>query len=453
VARKQAILMAAAILVAVNCCWGQVQGAASQNSGPASPIGSETTANTASSAPGDNRPPSGAQPVGLGIGGSNSVNISLNANQAWDSRPPVSISSTNSWEPETTFGGELQLNLDTVKAHTRLNYDGSAIVYPNGSPSWRSYQNFGFSQDVRLGRWTLTGADTLNYTPNSPYGGYGYGLAPASGGSSSAVLNPQYVPNQSILTPFASSYFNTVLGQVEYGLSRRSSWTANGSYGILRYPDSNLYDTNQLMASTGYNYSLTARDAIFATYNYSDFRYLAYDSIFTSQSVQLGYSRKVSGRISFQVSGGPQFTNATALGAGQKQIQFSGSANLVYSRGYTNLGLTYFAGTTAGSGVMTGAQTNNVQATIGHSFSHAWTSSFSVGYSNNRGLVQAQSYDSLYVSPALRRSVTRNFGLTFNYTYQKQLTQTTCAGLVCGDFDRSFASVGIDYRFKPIRLE
>ena len=211
------------------------------------------------------------------------------------------------------------------------------------------------------------------------------------------VVNPQYVPNQSVLTPFAASYFNTVVGQVEYGLSRRSSWTASGSYGIVRYPDSDLYNTNQLIASTGYNRSLTAKDSIFGTYNYSQFSYLAYNSNFTSQNVQFGYARKVTGRMSFRVTAGPEFTNAIALGANQKQIQFSGSANLAYSRGYTDIGLSYFAGATGGSGVMTGAQTQNVQFTIGHSFSRAWTTSFSAGYSNNSGLVQQQSYNSVYL--------------------------------------------------------
>ena len=67
---------------------------------------------------------------------------------------------------------------------------------------------------MKVGRWTLTAADTLNYSPNSPFGGYGYTLAPAQQlRRHSSVVNPQYVPNQSILTPYTSSYFNTVLGQ------------------------------------------------------------------------------------------------------------------------------------------------------------------------------------------------------------------------------------------------
>ena len=452
--RKQPVLVVGIVFTAAMVCWGQTAGNSARTSGPSDPTTESSASATTQAATSDNKPPSGAQPVGLGIGGNNTLNISLNANQAWDSDPPVAVSSPNSWQPETSFGGTLQLGFDTVKSQTRLNYNGSAIVYPNGSPGWRSYQDFGFSQDLKIGRWTLTAADMLNYTPNSPFGGYGYGLAPAGLTSTSTpVVNPQYVPNQSVLTPFAASYFNTVVGQVEYGLSRRSSWTASGSYGIVRYPDSDLYNTNQLIASTGYNRSLTAKDSIFGTYNYSQFSYLAYNSNFTSQNVQFGYARKVTGRMSLRVTAGPEFTNAIALGANQKQIQFSGSANLAYSRGYSDIGLSYFAGATGGSGVMTGAQTENFQFTIGHAFSRAWTTSFSAGYSNNSGLVQQQSYNSVFFSPAVRRSINRNLGLSFNYAYQKQLTQSSCVGLVCGNFSRNFVGAGIDYRFRPIRLE
>ena len=292
------------------------------------PSSSDATAVARAPAASDSLPPSGAQPLGLGMGGRKELNISLNASQSWDSSPPVAVQSLNSWEPAISFGGALRLNFDVAKAQTFLSYNGNGIAYPNGNPVFTTYQNFGFSQNVKMGRWTLTAADTLNYSPDSTFGGYGNTLTPAGTTSiNSSVVNPQYVPNQTILTPYASSYFNTVLGQIEYGLSRRSSWTATGSYGLLRYPDSSLNNTNQLVASTGYNRSLTARDSIFATYSYSEFQFTTYSTSFTSQNVQIGYSRTVSGRLSFQASGGPEFTNATSIGAAQKQVQFAGAAN------------------------------------------------------------------------------------------------------------------------------
>jgi hypothetical protein len=453
VVSRQTVLITTIVLMAA-LGWAQDTRVAKQTKQTAA-AGNDKNSGTPSepAAVPDNKPPSGALPLGLGIGGEKLLNISLNASQSWDSSPPVALSTPKSWEPEPSFGGALRLSFDTIKSQTRLNYSGNVLAFPNGDPTWRTYQDVGFSQSVNMGRWTLTAADTFNYSPNSPFGGYGLGLTANSGAVASSTINPQYVPNQSILTTYAASYFNTALGQVEYGLTHRLSWTATGSYGIMRFPDSALYDSNQLLASTGYNHSLTARDAIFGTYNYSEFHYTLINSSFTSQNIQFGYSHKVTGRMSFQASGGPQFTNTTSLGTKQKQIRFSGAASLAYSRGYTSLALTYFAGTTAGSGVLTGAQTQNVQFTVGRTFSRAWTTDLSCGYSNNSGLVQQQSYDSFYVAPAIRRAVTRNLGLSFNYSYQRQLTQSACSGPVCGTVSRNLLTAGIDYRFRPIHLE
>lgn len=449
---RQNVLILTLVFGVSSLSWAQSAGGASQATS-ASGSATESSSTEVSAAPiPDNRPPSGAQPVGLGLGGRKELNISLNGNQSWDSNAALN-SGSSSWEPVPSFGGALRLSFDTAKSQTVLNYSGNAIAYPDQTPVWTTYQNLAFSQSVRIGRWTLTGIDTFSYSPNSPFGGYGYGLTPDNNVVASNVINSQFVPNQSILTPSTNNYFNTVVGQLEYDISRRSSWTASGSYGTLHFFDSGFYNVNQVVASTGYNHSLTSRDAIFATYNFSEFYYTNFNTNFSSQNVQLGYSRKVTGRMSLVLSGGPEFTDAISIGASQRQIQFAGNANLVYGRGRTNLALTYFAGTTGGSGVFTGAQTQNAQFTIGRSFSRDWSTSFSTGYSHNSGLVQQQTYNLFFISPSIRRAVTRNLGVSFNYSYQKQLTQSNCTGLVCGTLYRNFLSAGIDYRFRPIHLE
>ena len=255
------------------------------------------------------------------------------------------------------------------------------------------------------------------------------------------------------LTPATSNYFNTVVGQLEYGISRRSSWTASGSYGTLHFFNSDLYNVNQVVASTGYNHSMTARDTVFVNYNYSEFSYIQFNSSFSSQNVQLGYSRRITGRLSFLVSGGPELTDATSVGAAQKQVQFAGNANLAYGRGRTSVSATYFAGTTGGSGVFTGAQTQNVQASVGRSFGRDWSTSLAAGYSHNSGLAQQQTYNLFFISPSIRRGLTRNLGVSFNYSYQEQPAQSNCTGFVCSTLSRNFMSVGVDYRFRPIHLE
>lgn len=397
-------------------------------------------------------PGSGAQPLGFGIGGRKQLDIGLSFTQSWDSNAGTTVAGSN-WEPATSFGGSLQLTRETRTNRTLLNYSGNGIAYVNRNPSWTTYQNFGFSQNFKVGRWGFAVADNLNYTPNSPYGGYGEALATPDTDGNSSVLKPQYVPNQSILTPTTSSYFNSVLGQVEYGISRRSSWTASGAYGFLRYPNADFHNTNQITASTGYNYSISARNAISLTYSYNQFKYTQIASDFTTQNVQFGFSHILAGRFSLQASGGVEFIDSSNLGQSQKSAQFSGTGTLDYSRAHTSLGLSYFAGSTGGSGVLTGASTQDVRFRIGQQFGRKWSGSASVGYSHNGGLFEQQSYDTLFASPGIRRALTRNMGLSFNYTYQRQLTNSTCTTASCGSLSRNFLTVGIDYKFRPIPLE
>jgi hypothetical protein len=402
----------------------------------------------------DFQPASGAQPFSLGVGGRKQTDISLYTTQSWDSAGYAGSSSGSSWNPTTSFGGSLQLGLDRENSQTTLNYNGRAIFYPNRPDHvWNSYQTLDFSRSVKLGRWGLTAIDSFSLSPDSPFGGYGFGLPVGGTAPGDPILNPQYVPNQSILTSYATNYSNSVTGQVSYGFSRRASVTASVGYGILRFTDAGFQNTNQITASTGYNHSLTAKDSISATYSFGRMAYIRSGSNFVTHTMQFGYSHKLNGRFSIQLAGGPQVLDMSSLGVSNVVVQSSASASLLYSKARTSLSFAYFRGTTGGSGVLTGATTQSAQARIGREFGKGWKTSLAVGYANNSGLVQQQTYNAIFVSPGMRRAVTRNFGLTFNYSYEHQLASSNCVSLACGDVGRNLLSVGVDYRFRPIRLE
>jgi hypothetical protein len=415
--------------------------------------GVQTQATTADySRPGEDfQPASGAQPFSLGVGERKELDISLFATQSWDSIGYGGNANGTNWQPNSSFGGSLQLALDRKNSQTVLNYNGHAIAYPDREPVWNSYQTLGFSHSVRIGRWALTAIDSFSLSPNSPFGGYGFGLPGGGSAAGQPILNAQYFPNQSILTSYATNYFNSTTGQLSYGLSRRSSVTASVAYGILRFTGSSFQNSNQVTASTGYNYSLTAKDSISATYSFGRIAFTG--SNYVSHTMQLGYSHKLNGRFSLLLSGGPEVIDTANLGFSGVRVQSSGNASLLYSKARTSLSLSYFRGTTGGSGVLAGATTQSAQVSIGQEISKAWTTSLAVGYANNSGLVQQQNYNAVYISPGMRRAVTRNLGLTFNYSYQHQVASSNCVLAVCGNVGGNFLSVGVDYRFRPIRLE
>jgi hypothetical protein len=435
------------VLVLAPLCWGQ-----DTSSAPSTSTDAPSSAATYTRPAEDFQPASGAQPFSLGVGGRKQMDITLYATQSWDSAGNGNYSGTN-WQPTSSFGGSLNLGLDRQNSQTSLTYNGHAIAYLNRPDHvWSPYQTFGVSHNVNIGRWGLTAIDSFSLSPDSPFGGFGFGL-PSGSAAGQPILNPQYVPNQSILTSYATNYLNSVTGQVSYGLSRRASVTASVAYGILRFTNSSFQNTNQITAATGYNYSLTAKDSISATYSFGHMAYTDFSSSYVSHTMQLGYTHKLNGRFSLQFMGGPEIVDTSSLGFSDIRVQSSGNASLLYSKVRTNLSLSYFRGATGGSGVLTGATTQSAQGNISREISKKLTASLSVGYSNNRGLVQQQSYDAVYVSPSLRRALTRNLGFTLNYSYQHQVASANCVISVCGDVGRNLVSVGLDYKLRPIRLE
>ena len=93
---------------------------------------------------------------------------------------------------------------------------------------------------------------------------------------------------------------------------------------------------------------------------------------------------------------------------------------------------TYFGGTTGGSGVLTGAQTAE-RSDFGWTFFWSrvddeflsWIFATIAVWYNNRPITW-------YFSPSIRRELTSNLGVSFNYSYQRQPAESSCTGLVCG---------------------
>lgn len=398
----------------------------------------------------DQRPLSGAQPFSLGISGRKEMRISLTGSQSWDSNPSVTSGTGNGFASVTTAGGYVSIDREVTGSQTTLSYSGNMVHYTNTQPSFSTLQSLNASQNFQLGRWSLTGADTFTYVPNSLLGGSSFLPMPTG---DTAVIKPQYLADQSILTPYGAQYSNSVLGQLGYGLSRRTSLTASGTYGFSKFVDFSLYDFNQASGTAGYNYSLSAKDTVAVSYTYSLYRYENFNSEFHTQSVQLSYGRRVAGRLSFQAGGGPQFITSGGLTAAENNISYSGNAGLTYQRNRDSLSISYFTGATAGAGVLYGANTSSVQFSFSREFSRNWSGSTTVGYTRNSDLTNSSRlYQGVFFSGNLHWAFQRSAGIGFNYNYQHQLSDN-CVGLACGDVNRNIAGISFDWSFRPINLE
>ena len=209
----------------------------------------------------------------------------------------------------TTFSyllGSLDLSHVTDRSQLLVHYTGGGMFssYVNSA-----IQDLEFSYNFKWQRWSLLVGDQVSYLSQSPFGFGGVGgLAFLNGNSQlnlGLFLNPSWTPNQTIPTIIVPRLSNTVVSQIEYKLSPRSSWTASGSFGTLNFLGAGYINSTQAQFQTGYNYLINP-----AKLGRSDLPLRCLPVHLSRQAiqdhvVQLGYGRYVTGRLSFRVAAGP----------------------------------------------------------------------------------------------------------------------------------------------------
>ena len=89
--------------------------------------------------------------------------------------------------------------------------------------------------------------------------------------------------------------------------------------------------------------------------------------------VKFGYARYVTGRLSFQVAAGPSVVMLRGVLTGSaNNVSWALDSALNYKWDRTTLLLSYDHLVTGGSGVLVGAQTGQVEATVERKLSPRW---------------------------------------------------------------------------------
>ena len=125
-------------------------------------------------------------------------------------------------------------------------------------------------KNIRFRTWNLLLDDQAQYSQGSNFGAAGMEGMGATNTqanlpnlqSTSTSLQPDLLPNQSILTGRISRITNTALIELDAHLGAHDTATLEASYGLLHFNSSLLTDTNQLSVVGGYNRKMTARDSI-----------------------------------------------------------------------------------------------------------------------------------------------------------------------------------------------
>jgi len=432
--QTQLLIIIAATFFVPPGLWGQQEPTSVEEPAPTA-TGSDEQAEVEGSSPPltpDPRPLSGAEELRVEspARSRNFVLPSLRTTLFGDSNRTILSRGTAGVEVSGSIVGGLTVQQVSRRSEFALDYQGGGMLYARNSELNAMMHQFGFTETYQGRRWGLMIGDRLSLLPESPFGFAGFGGSFGVGGRFGSNLgswNPVFNSNQSLFTGRGSRIANSALTQIQYNASSRSSFTISGSYGLLRFREPGYIESDFGQATVGYNYAINRRDNIALTYGVSLFRYQGIDYEMNAHYAQIAYSHRVTGRVAFQMAGGPQLVIAHS-GVSGKQSRASWTAHtaLHYRRPRTSFEFSYAHYTSNGSGLLLGASTDQFRTSVGVRLTRNWHWSLSPGYSRNEQLRQgptvgtASAYNSVYASTGLSRTLGRYADLSLHYVLQEQ---------------------------------
>jgi len=407
-------------------------------------------------------PPSGAQQLSIpGTQLANSFDASALFSASGDSAV-INAQGQPGWGANEIAGGQLTLDRSGKSAQFSLAYSGGGVFYqPSAQYPDAMYQTLSLSQQFTWSRLTLRLLDQFSYSPNSLFGGAGTGgpgLLAASG-PGSTTLNPTYGANNTILTGQTRLLNNAAIAEIQYDLSARSSFTVTGSYGVLDYIGAGYISSHDYVLSAGYNYMFTAKDTVDVSYSLTETHYTGSQQAVNFQQINAGYGRQVSGRLVFQISGGPELIAFHDYTPSEGNVvTWNLTAGLQYRLRRSGFSANFTRGANAGSGVFYGSISDSVTGGVNHQFSRFLTGAVNVGYSINHNLTivpgVANQYQNYFVGASLGRQLGRYAQLSVNYGAQQQPYGGICPVTNCGT-NRILQTIGValNLHIHPIGAE
>jgi hypothetical protein len=348
-------------------------------------------------------------------------------------------SSTSGWSATNYVTGDLSLLEAWSRSQLALNYSGGASFSSDSTVGTSGFQQLAFAESFQLNRWLVQIVDEFSQLPQS---GFGFGVGTTLGvpgvggtlGPTVPTIGNNYSPNQSVFGGFGPRYSNATVAEATYQLTRRSSITASGSYGILHFEDAGNIDTDSVFGSLGYNYQLSHKDNVGFFYEFSSFHFPGNPQAYGTQTVSAAYSRKITGRVAFSLYGGPQFTSLR-VAVGPTSSTTNGYASVFLNYKFSNGGISghYMHGISGGSGVFTGSILDEVGLSVSRRLTRQWNASVHVGYAHNRnvvnsaGTVSNPSYDDWYVGVGFGRPLGRNMTVSLAYSASFETNNPGCS--------------------------
>jgi hypothetical protein len=378
---------------------------------------------------------------------------------------------------QSTYTGSL--TLQRIQKHSQLNlsYAGGAFFYsqplqgvtlPNTRP-FGTFHQLGLTEQVSTRRWKWLIGDQGSYLPETPSGFAGFGGLMSFGGgmggaalANAPALGSSFNPDQSILTGQSRRLSNSVMTQLEYDASGRSSFTATASFGALQFLEPGFIDSRFWTFMAGYNHRLSQHDEVAVSYVDSYYRFSGPNSGFLNRGLSILYGHQITGRLSLQISVAPTVNQvAQPLGGVSTKSFFGTFDSLQYRTPKWDTTLSFERNTSGGSGVLPGAEVDSLQGNIGRQLSRKIRGSIQFSHSYDQSLAQESTlarrseYEVYQAGFSLTREFGRHISAYLNYNFQRQTSNDpVCVGTSCTNtFLRQVGGVGINWHAQPIKID
>ncbi|MGA7829836.1 MAG: hypothetical protein WCA21_02625 [Terracidiphilus sp.] len=332
-------------------------------------------------------------------------------------------------ESSTLSGDASYQNANPVRPFSLTYVGGRMWNNSGGSYGLGYFQHLLVSQGILKRHWSLNLSNDVSLMPEAPITGFA-GIPGVSGPPSVPGQ-----PSQQILTLNTRSVDNMSTVNFTRSIDHATSLSATGSYGILRFPDGNGLQVNQLLITPQIIRRLNALNSIFCSYSLSRFSYPGYAVDTDTQSFPCGYLRIWNRRFSTSISAGPERVSTSGGTATPPTIGLFLSAGVNYQQRSTSAALSYTQTTTGNGGALIafGSRNHDVNANFSRQFGKNLTISAFGAYMRTQALIEIGALNlnlggvtnSKFGGASASRPLGRYLNINASYTAVQQSSSAT----------------------------
>ncbi|GAC1644393.1 MAG: hypothetical protein NVS9B15_01440 [Acidobacteriaceae bacterium] len=357
-------------------------------------------------------------------------------------------------------GGGFNFSTRSHHSDLQLRYSGGDVFSDNNFKANasgktrsrnRSFHDVSASDSYTLRRFSVQLTDSFNYSPDqSRLGGGIAGIGGLGSGVGGLGFGNPGLPGLALVQLGTASYSNATSLQTDYQLSKRSTITAAGVYGISRLPDFSSFDSNQIAFSGGFDYRLTGRTSLAFNYNHAQFRYIHLPIRIKTDSGTVTLSHALTRSLKVKAAFGPQEISETGIA---QRLGFTGRASVDYLKGLNTINGYYDRRVSTSALTLLGVEVDSLGASLTRKMGRDWTLAGRSSYSRGSSLSKTGTYG----SEQFGIQVDRHFGQAISgygsYSYRLQDSRATVTFPFLLTGNSNTIGMGLTYTPRSLRLK